>query len=85
MTTISRKRTADLRECPHCSSNLLVWDGSEREIYCFICGWRPARRITSSQARDHFRKEHDFWLNLFAMEEYPDDYQESADRQLPAH
>jgi hypothetical protein len=45
-----------------------MWDGSEREPFCFTCGWRRNLRITAEQARNRFKKDKDFWQNLLAVE-----------------
>jgi hypothetical protein len=45
----------------------------DNEPYCCICGWRWAIRITEEQARNHFSREREFWANLFASEDDPDD------------
>ena len=73
MVTIGRLQSSRLRECPHCGSNFLVWDERDHEPYCFNCGWRRGKHISAEQARDHFRRESDFWANLFAAEKDPDD------------
>ena len=73
MMITGKSPLARLTRCPHCSSHFLTWDKADNEPYCFNCGWRPAKRITLSQSRSHFRKERDFWLNLFASEQDPDD------------
>jgi hypothetical protein len=73
MVIAAKSQLSELTQCPHCSSAFLSWDKSDNEPFCFICGWRRAKRITSSQARSHFRREQDFWANLFASEQDPDD------------
>jgi hypothetical protein len=43
----------------------ITWDSLEGEPYCGNCGWRKAVSIRSDQARQLFRTERYFWLNLF--------------------
>jgi hypothetical protein len=66
-----------LNKCPHCGSGFVTWDKLDKEPFCYNCGWRKALRITAEQARNHFRTEREFWLNLFSVETDPDDPSES--------
>jgi hypothetical protein len=68
----------NLIQCPHCGSNFITFDKLDDEPFCCICGWRRAIRITKSQARHHFNSEREFWNNLFAKEEDPDDPERSG-------
>jgi hypothetical protein len=73
MVIAARKPINSIRECPHCGSNVVFWDGLEKEPYCCICGWRRAIQITAEQAKNRFTCERKFWINLFASDKDPDD------------
>jgi ribosomal protein S27AE len=47
----AKKMILGSRECPRCSGGFLMWDESEREPYCFNCGWRNSIQITAEQAK----------------------------------
>ena len=73
MVIAFRKPVNQVNKCPRCGSSFVAWDKQEKEPYCCLCGWRRAIRITAEQAKDHFRCEREFWSNLFATENDPDD------------
>jgi len=73
MVISKRQNLREITICPHCGSNCIVMDKLENEPYCYICGWRHSIRISPEHARNHFTSERAFWLNLFALQEDPDD------------
>ena len=54
--------------CQHCGSDLVMWDATEKEHYCFVCGWRRAVRITREQCKKRSnRRRIEFLESLFSV------------------
>jgi hypothetical protein len=62
MLNFKARGTAKPRECPHCLNGYLAWDNTDREPFCFNCGWRPCVHITPDEAR--LRRNWTDWMGL---------------------